>query len=266
MKYADQPSKVTIPFAAGAGANYIRTVPVASQIGVTDGAASFTDGFPPDTFIPAAAGGYPPDGRDVNYILNVLSAWAKWEVSNGLPIFDSTFASTIGGYPKNAVLAKADGSGIWISTTDDNTSNPDQGGGNWSTLALSQGAADKRYAAYAGDANQTFFVADASTAKQAVSLGQLQGLFSTVRDVTSSRSDGTSYTNRTGRPMYVTVNSTSHDGALQLKIGSVIVDQTNSSNNSGGGKSVSSIVAAGASYSASTLGTSSSINRWVEIY
>lgn len=145
MKSTDAPTKTTVPFASSAGSNYIRTVPVPSQIGTTDGAASYTDGFPPDTFVNEAAGGYPPNGRDINYLLNVISAWDRWVAAGGSPVYDSTFSSAIGGYPNGAVLRMSDGGGFWISTVDDNTSDPDSGGANWSVLALSQTKLDARY-------------------------------------------------------------------------------------------------------------------------
>ena len=59
MQLTDKPSKIALPFANAGGK---RTIPVASQIGVVAGAASFTDGFPPLTFNPISAGGIPPWG------------------------------------------------------------------------------------------------------------------------------------------------------------------------------------------------------------
>lgn len=172
MKSSDIPAKIVLPFANGAGASYIRSVPVGSQIGVVNGAASYTDGFPPDTFVPEAAGGYPPDGRDVNGLLNVISGWARWVAAAGLTYYDSTFSTSISGYPSGAVLIKADDRGLWISTIDDNTSDPDTGGAGWATLALSQSSADGRYAALAGKSTQQFSVANATGTTQAVALGQ----------------------------------------------------------------------------------------------
>jgi len=56
------PPKFPIPFANAAGPSFIRPIPTASQIGIQDGAASLTDGFPPDCFTPVVAGGTPPFG------------------------------------------------------------------------------------------------------------------------------------------------------------------------------------------------------------
>jgi hypothetical protein len=137
MNQSNAPSKFTLPFANTGSKNMI---PVASQIGVTAGAASFTDGFPPLTMTPLAAGGIPPSGLDMNGILYMLSAMARWfSLGAGFP-FDSTFAtdSNIGGYPTGAIVLKASGLGYWLNTVNGNTSNPDSGGAGW--IGLNSGA------------------------------------------------------------------------------------------------------------------------------
>ena len=69
MQSSSAPSKLTMPFANSGSKN---TVPVPSQIGITAGAASYTDGFPPLTMTPVAAGGVPPSGLDMNGHLTSL--------------------------------------------------------------------------------------------------------------------------------------------------------------------------------------------------
>ena len=59
------PTKFSVPFANSAGGSYIRAIPTASQIGIVDGAASLTDGFPPLNFLTLGAGGIPPFGQDM---------------------------------------------------------------------------------------------------------------------------------------------------------------------------------------------------------
>ena len=130
MKQSDLPSKLPIPFAASAGASYIRSIPEASQILITPGAASLTDGFPPLNFA-SSAGYIPPDGKDFNGILNWISSWARWTAAGGLVPYDAAFQTAIGGYPNNAVVLSASSSTIWVSTIDDNMSDPDTGGANW---------------------------------------------------------------------------------------------------------------------------------------
>ena len=132
MQSSQLPTKIQVPFAQNAGGSYIRTVPVASQIGISAGAASFNDGFVPLNCIPDAAGGINPDVRDVNGVLNALSALLWWYSAGGSVTYDAAFQTVIVGYPKGAILQSAAVSGIlWISTTENNVTNPDTGGAGW---------------------------------------------------------------------------------------------------------------------------------------
>ena len=135
MQSSDIPVKFPIPFANAAGGAYIRPVPTASQLPGTPGAASLTDGFTPVTFLDILAGGIPPDGRDVNGLLKQMTAWLRWEQSGAPHHYDSAFSTAIGGYPLGAVLTSEAAPGIfWISTAENNASNPDTGGADWTTL------------------------------------------------------------------------------------------------------------------------------------
>jgi hypothetical protein len=128
MQSSDKPNKFNIPFASGGSK---RTIPQASQIGITDGAASLTDGFPPLTFTPVSAGGKGPSGLDFNGLLNQMTAADRWAMAGGGYAWDSAFSTAIGGYPKGARVLKSDGSGYWQSTTENNITNPDTGGAGW---------------------------------------------------------------------------------------------------------------------------------------
>ncbi len=128
MQLSQIPTLVPLPFAANGTKN---TIPEASQIGITAGAASLNDGFPPLTFTPLAAGGVPPSGADFNGVLNLLSANTQWANAGGFYEFNSSFASSIGGYPKSAILAKASGLGYWLNLEDNNSNDPDTGGAGW---------------------------------------------------------------------------------------------------------------------------------------
>ncbi len=134
MKASSIPAKFAIPFANSAGAGFSNPIPQASQIGIVGGAASLVDGFPPITFLPVGAGGIPPWGRDFNGLLNQSTAWNRWAAAGGLPKFDSSFSTAIGGYPFGSILSAASGvtvgspqggNHLWFSTVDDNTVNPD---------------------------------------------------------------------------------------------------------------------------------------------
>jgi len=135
---AASPTKVPTTWAQSApGGNSTCPMPIPSQISITPGRASWTDGFPPLNFLPIAGGGIPPSGQDFNGVLCQLSQWTRW-YNAGAPIFyDPTFQSAIGGYPSNSLIQSATNPGhFWLSTVDNNASNPDTGGANWKDLYL----------------------------------------------------------------------------------------------------------------------------------
>jgi hypothetical protein len=134
MQMSSVPLKFSIPWGASAGVGYIRPIPTPSQITITPGAASLTDGFPPLNFDPVAAGGVPPFGQDMNGILNWVSQWDQWISAGGPVIYDAAFQTQIGGYPMNALVWSASASSnapMWRSMVDNNTTNPDTGGAGW---------------------------------------------------------------------------------------------------------------------------------------
>ena len=134
MQSSNIPSKIPLPFAYAAGSSYKNTIPVASQIGITNGRASLADGFPPLNFTPISAGGVPPFGGDMNGILNEMTSIQQWQQAGGFFTYDSAFSTAVGGYPKGAILQSTSLSGLWMSSAENNTSNPDTGGAGWVSL------------------------------------------------------------------------------------------------------------------------------------
>src|SRR5215831_7709747 len=102
MQVSQIPTKFSIPFANNAGAGFTNPIPVPSQVGISPGAASFHDGFPPLNFNPVGAGGIPPFGKDFNGILNAVSSWNQWQQAGAPIAWDSAFSTAIGGYPYGA--------------------------------------------------------------------------------------------------------------------------------------------------------------------
>lgn len=127
MQLSEIPGKLVLPWATAGNKN---SIPVASQIGITAGAASLSDGFPPLTMTPVAAGGVPPSGLDMNGILYEMSAILRWANAGGGYIFDAGFAAdtNVGGYPKGARVMRSDGLGYWFNTVDNNTTDPETPG------------------------------------------------------------------------------------------------------------------------------------------
>lgn len=141
MQASQIPVKFQAPFANAAGPGYVRSIPVASQIAITPGAASLEDGFPPLTFVPVGSGGVPPFGEDFNGILKMITQWVQWGNAGGTVAYDATFASEIGGYPAGALLLAASGDAFWLCTADNNTTDPDAAGAGWMPIVVQPSAA-----------------------------------------------------------------------------------------------------------------------------
>jgi len=118
-----RPTNLLRPFAESAGAGYKRTVPDASQISITPGAASYTDGFPPLNFLDPSAGGVPPSGQDMNGVLNALSSHTAFQGEGGQYRFDAALSTAIGGYPVGVVLQSDDGLSSYVNVSAGNTTN-----------------------------------------------------------------------------------------------------------------------------------------------
>ena len=122
MQISNLPKLLPVPF-ANSGSK--QDIPVASQIGVAGGRASYTDGFPPLTRTPVAAGGIPPFGTDFNGVLNDVTSAIRWVQAGGGYRYDSTFSTTVSGYPIGAIVNNSTGDGSWLNTIDGNTNNPE---------------------------------------------------------------------------------------------------------------------------------------------
>ena len=118
MQSSNKPKNLTVPFASGGAYN---AIPTDSQVTVSPGKASYTDGFPPATRTPRAAGGIPPDGLDMNGILHDLSNAVMYQQAFGIMPWDSDFAS-VTGYPKNAIVSY--NGLLYQSLNDDNKALP----------------------------------------------------------------------------------------------------------------------------------------------
>lgn len=130
MQLTDAPLQIVLAFAAD-DATKTNPVPVPSQIGVTPGAVSYTDGYPPVCALDPSAGGVGPSKADTNGILFAMSAVDKWMSAGGIFPYNSTFQTAIGGYAKGNLVLQASGGGLWMSTVDNNMTDPDTGGGGW---------------------------------------------------------------------------------------------------------------------------------------
>lgn len=130
MQLSAAPTQLVLPWGYG-DSSKTNPIPVPSQIGITPGAASWTDGYPPLCATPVTSGGIPPAKADLNGGLFEMSAVDVWMCAGaGFP-YSSAFSSAIGGYPKGARVFMSSGLGYWRSTTDNNVTDPDTGGAGW---------------------------------------------------------------------------------------------------------------------------------------
>ena len=125
---ASIPAKMPVVWASGANPANIRAIPVTTGNPI---AASYTLGWPSGVLSNA---GSPPSGLDDNGINNAITAWLQWVQAGGPILYDATFQTAIGGYPIGAILQRADGTGLWRSTVDNNMTDPDTGGAGWANL------------------------------------------------------------------------------------------------------------------------------------
>jgi len=113
----NRPAVVTIPFANAGSAN---TIPNTTS---TLGKASMVNGFPDECMTPLPAG-IPPDGKDVNGILKLITQWIRFFIGGGQARWNSALSTAVSGYPVGAILQLDSGASAYRNTVDGNTYNP----------------------------------------------------------------------------------------------------------------------------------------------
>lgn len=115
------PKLLTTPFAIDAP-DILRT-DIQVSTGAAPNSATYQQGFPANTMEPITAGGMPPKGSDFNGIFYDITDNLVFLTQGNGYSFDSTYATSIGGYPLNARL-RLDNGDIVQSTISNNTTNP----------------------------------------------------------------------------------------------------------------------------------------------
>ncbi len=112
-------------------------IPDSRKTGIPNESATYEDGFPQITMTPIALGGKAPSGKDMNGILNELSAHTVYQNKGGIYKFDPTFAEKIGGYSKGAVLINNELDKLFISLLDENKTdfNSQDFSGKWEVVS-----------------------------------------------------------------------------------------------------------------------------------
>ena len=134
MKQSDDLGLFTKFITQDAALSEVATVPE-SQGTAGDGTASISAGFPPETFLPRAAGGVPPRGQDMNGFLKRLSRAIQVLQTGYVGTFNATFAAAINGYPNGAVVRGMIPGTFWVSTSENNITTPGVSGASWKSVS-----------------------------------------------------------------------------------------------------------------------------------
>lgn len=107
-------------------------VPVTASVDQTSkGVIGYTNGFTSINKLPLDSGGQPPHMEDVNGVLYDVTSNIV-DMNKGIPqYFDSDYATLIGGYPTGARLVSNDNALIYVSTIENNTTDPNSSLVGW---------------------------------------------------------------------------------------------------------------------------------------
>jgi hypothetical protein len=134
MQGSARPGFISTPFAsAQIGGPLFNVIPGTTGV---SGNASFLEGFTSVNDTPVASGGIPPRIGDFNGLFNIATAWDQWQQVGGAVFWDSGFSAEIGGYPSGALLRTSTPNLFYLSTADNNITNPTTGGAGWLTLKM----------------------------------------------------------------------------------------------------------------------------------
>lgn len=119
-----QPSDIPRPWASNGG-QFTQIPDTTSDAG----RASWSQGFPPETSLPVAQGGIPPNRLDFQGVLNALSAHTVFKQAGGTYAWNNATA-----YPKGAIVLYTDGK-LYCATTDTNAGDLPTGS-KWTAVVL----------------------------------------------------------------------------------------------------------------------------------
>lgn len=116
----NNPKLIPAPFATNGQKN---SIPDRFSSEMPSNTATWDQGFPPITTIPATAGGLPPIGQDFNGIFNQVSENIVFLAEGGRYKFSEEHAVSIGGYKQGAILQSDDNLSEYQSLIDGNLVN-----------------------------------------------------------------------------------------------------------------------------------------------
>lgn len=118
-----QPDLILTPFGENADPSTIRTIPETVSPSDPKQNASWSKGFPIATMTAISAGGVPPEGKDLNGVLNAISEHTVFTEGGGQYKWSDEYVAAKGGYAKGSVLQSDNGENSYISVTDNNSKN-----------------------------------------------------------------------------------------------------------------------------------------------
>lgn len=176
----------------------------------TTGSAGYNQGFGEINMLPEGAGGIPPDGKDFNGIFYEITSVIQYIQSGATFPYNQDFADAIGGYDVGALVTLSDIR--YVSTISGNSLPPPSAG--WQAFSLSDPTEALRgmpLVATQSEASAGVNDNKLVTPKKLISTitEKVIGISQSWVDVTGSRTASTTYTNTTGRPIFVSVKSKS---------------------------------------------------------
>lgn len=130
-----QPNLIITPFGENADPGTIRAIPESKSPTDPRQDASWETGFPIATMTAISAGGIPPEGKDLNGVLNAISEHTAFIGGGGQYRWSEEYVLAKGGYQKGSVIQSDNGDASYVSDIDGNTvnfnSDPSSIGGVW---------------------------------------------------------------------------------------------------------------------------------------
>ena len=127
MNSSDLPNRIVKAFSVNGDRNTIAVD--SSSTTINNGAATFDTGFPPITMQPISAGGLPPSGKDMNGLLYAVTLQQQWFNAGMTYPFNSTFATSISGYPRGSIIPSSTYTGQWLNLNEANSNSPESSSG-----------------------------------------------------------------------------------------------------------------------------------------
>ena len=118
-----QPDLIITPFGESADPGTIRPIPESTGPSDPKQNASWEKGFPISTMTAISAGGIPPEGPDMNGVLNAISEHTVFIGGGSQYKWSDEYVAAKGGYAKGSVIQSDDGDFSYVSAVDGNSVN-----------------------------------------------------------------------------------------------------------------------------------------------